>query len=254
MDMGLSGKVVVITGATAGLGKACIPVFLAEGCKVAVCGRDEKKIAAVRAEYPEILALRADASKRQDLEQLARETASAFGGIDIWVNNAGIIGAGKALLDLSEEQWDATMDTNFKGVFIATQVAVPFLVQRGGGVIVNASSIAATMPAAGSGAYGASKAGVSVLTKIFAAELAPKNIRVVEYVPAVFDTDMNAKRLADAPQEVLAPIALRRAGRPEELAPAIVFLASDKATYITGTGLSVTGGKFCVQNPALPWN
>ena len=254
MDMGLQGKVVVITGATAGLGKACIPVFLAEGCKVTVCGRNEEKIAAVRAEYPEILALCADVSNRQDLERLAQETVRTFGGIDIWVNNAGIIGTAKALQDLSEEQWDETMNINFKGVFIATQVATPFLTRRGGGVIVNASSLAATMPAAGNGAYGASKAGVSALTKIFAAELAPKNIRVVEYIPAVFDTDMNAKRIANAPQEVLAPIALRRIGSPEELASAIVFLASNKAAYITGTGLPVTGGKFCVQNPASPWN
>ena len=254
MDTGLQGKVAVITGGAAGLGKACIPAFLAEGCKVAVCDLDEKKIAAVKTEYPDILAVRADISKRPELEYLASETAKVFGGIDIWINNAGFIGARNSLLDLDEDQWDTTMDVNFKGVFMATKVAAPYLKQRGGGVIINASSFAAIMPVAGYGAYGASKSGVSALTRVFAAELAPMNIRVVEYAPAVFDTAMNADNIANAKQALLAPIALRRVGMPEELAPAIVFLASSKASYITGTGLPVTGGKFCVQNPAVPWN
>ena len=253
MDMGLEGKVVVITGATAGLGKGFIPAFLAEGCKVAVCGRDEKRCAVVRAEYPDILVVRADVAKQADLEHLAEETVKAFGGIDIWINNAGVIGEAKMLLETSADQWDATMDVNFKGVFVATKIAAPYLARRGGGVIINASSFAVLMPAAGGGAYAASKAGVSALTKVFAAELAPKNIRVVEYVPAVFDTAMNANRIANAREALLAPIALRRFGAPEDLAPAIVFLASDKAAYITGTGLPVTGGKFCVQNAESCW-
>ena len=252
MDLGLKGKVVVVTGGTAGLGKALIPAFLAEGCKVAVCGRSEKTNAEVRAEYPEALIVRADVAQRQDVEALAARVAETYGGIDVWINNAGI-GADVALMSLSDEQWDMTMAVNFKGVFVATKVVVPYLEKRGGGVIINASSFAAIMPSAGSGAYAASKAGVCTLTRVFAAELAPKNIRVVDYTPGVFDTPMNTDRIAKASAQLLDPIALRRFGKAGDLAPAIVFLASDKAAYITGTTMPVTGGKFCVQNPASPW-
>ena len=252
MDLGLQGKVVVITGGTAGIGKDFVPAFLAEGCKVAVCGRNEETNAAVRKEFPGVLVVRADASSADDVSHLAAETAKTFGGIDVWINNAGTL-IGSSLLDMAEEDFDAIMAVNAKGVFLGSRISAPYLEKRGGGVIINASSFAATIPSAGSGAYAASKMAVEGLTQVFAAELAPKNIRVVSYQPGVITTAMNQARLEKNKQETLAPIALQRFAGPEEVTPAVLFLASKQASYITGTGISVDGGKFCVQNAQAPW-
>lgn len=252
MDLGLQGKVVVITGGTAGFGKAFIAPFQAEGAKVVVCGRNEATNSAVQAEYPDALVVRADVGKPHDLRQLAEAAVQKFGGVDVWINNAGILTEAK-LMDMSEEAWDTLMDINFKSVFTGTKVAVPYLEKRGGGVIINACSFANVIPSAGSGAYAASKAGVSALTRVFAAELAPRNIRVVDYTPGVFDTPMNQARIEKNRAQLLDPIPLRRFGLSEELAAAVVFLASKQASYMTGTTLAVTGGKFCVQNPASAW-
>ncbi len=253
MDLGLHGKVVVITGATAGIGKSLIPAFLSEGCAVAVCGRNEQTNEAVRREFPDILVVRADVSRHEDMERLASETAKTFGGIDVWVNNAGILLAG-ALLDMPEADFDKTLEINVKGVFLGTRAATPYLKKRGGGVIINASSFATLMPSAGSGAYAASKMAVNALTQVFAAELAPQNIRVVSYIPGVITTAMNTDRIAENAPQMLDSIALRRFGAPEEVAPAVVFLASQQASYITGASVAMTGGKFCVQNPQAPWS
>jgi NAD(P)-dependent dehydrogenase (short-subunit alcohol dehydrogenase family) len=252
MDLGLKDKVVVITGGTAGLGKGLIPAFLAEGCKVAACGRTEATNAAVQREFPAALIIRADAASRQDVEALAAAAARAYGGIDIWINNAGILVNG-LLTEMTEEQWDTLMRVNLTGVFTGTRTAAPYLTQRGGGVIINASSFASVIPSVASGAYAASKAGVSSLTRTFAAELAPRNIRVVEYIPGVFDTPMNERAIETSRENLLRPIPLRRFGEARDLAPAVVFLASDKAAYITGTSMVVSGGKFCVQNPQQAW-
>jgi NAD(P)-dependent dehydrogenase (short-subunit alcohol dehydrogenase family) len=120
-------------------------------------------------------------------------------------------------------------------------------------VIINASSFASVIPSVASGAYAASKAGVSSLTRTFAAELAPGNIRVVDYIPGVFDTPMNERAIETSRENLLRPIPLRRFGEARDLASAVVFLASDRAAYITGTSMMVSGGKFCVQNPQQAW-
>lgn len=252
MDLGLKDKVVVITGGTAGIGKGLVPAFLAEGCKVAVCGRNPATNDKLKQEYPDVLVVRADVSKLEDLSRLAEETVVAFGGIDVWINNAGIMTQGN-LIDIKESDLDALLNINVKGVFMGTRVAVPYLEKRGGGVVINASSFSTVLPSAGSGAYAASKMAVNALTQAFAAELAPRNIRVVSYIPGVFDTPMNVNWIANCGDQLIQPIALHRYGLPEEIAPAVVFLASNKAGYITGTAMQVTGGKFCVQNPAACW-
>ena len=252
MDMGLKGKVVAITGATAGIGKGLIPAFLAEGCQVAVCGRNEATCAAVQAEYPDVAVFRADVAKTADIQAFAAQTAARFGGIDVWINNAGVL-ITSLLTEMAEQDWDTMMDVNLKGVFIGCRTAVPYLQKRGGGVIINASSFASIMPSARSGAYAASKFGVNALTRTFAAELAPHNIRVVAYIPGIFDTPMNTTGLATRRAELTSQIALNRVGHNEDIAPAVVFLASPKAGYITGSSMEITGGKFCVQNPYSVW-
>lgn len=252
MDMGLNGKVVVITGGTSGFGKSFIPAFQAEGCHVAVCGRNAKVNAEIAAEYPDILAVQADVTREEDMRRLAEEAERRFGGIDIWINNAGITGSAP-LMDMPLEDWDRMMNINLRAVLLCTRVAAPYLERRGGGVILNASSFASIIPSAFAGAYSVSKIGVNTLTAVFAAELAPKNIRVAAYAPGMFNTPMNTTAIAANAEKLRAPVALRRFGEVEEIAPAVVFLASQHASFITGTILTVSGGKLCVQNPQAVW-
>ncbi|MEL7636038.1 SDR family NAD(P)-dependent oxidoreductase [Sporomusa sphaeroides] len=256
MDVNLAGKVAVITGGTAGIGEACVQAFLQEGCKVAVCGRSQEKLerlkAAMKAQGWEILACQADAANQQEISAFAQTVFDSYGKLDIWVNNAGISLKAK-LMDMTEADWDTILAVNLKSVFLGAQAAARYMRQGKGGVILNASSYAAVIPSAGGGAYAASKAAISSLTRTLAAELAPYNIRVNGYIPGVIDTQMNSRRLAEQPAETLGQIALNRVGAANEVAAGIVFLASDAASYITGTDLEISGGKFAVQIPGDPW-
>ena len=247
MDLGLKDKVVVITGGTQGIGRALVSAFLEEGCRVAACGRDPDRVKALARDCPEVLALPADVGRAEDLRNLAARAAERFGGVDVWINNAGMSCHG-SLMDLDEAAWDRAMDVNLKSVFLGARIAVPYLEKRGGGVILNASSLASLLPGAQRGAYCAAKAGINVLTRVLAAELAPRNIRVVAYLPGMIEVPRLQKRLASEKDKLVRDIPLRRCGRPEEVASTVVFLASERASYITGVCVPVTGGKFCVQN------
>lgn len=256
MDLQLTGKVVVITGGAAGIGAACAAAFLQEGCQVAICGRSQEKLDAFKASMVEagyeLFGCVADVANQQALEEFAQQVYAKYGRIDIWVNNAGISHKTK-LLEMAATDWDKVMDINLKSVFLGAQVAARYMRKGEGGVILNASSYAAVIPSAGGGAYAASKAAVSSLTRTLAAELAPYNIRVNGYIPGVIATQMNSKRLAEQPGATLGQIALNRAGDAKEVAAGLVFLASGAASYITGTDLEISGGKFAVQIPGEPW-
>lgn len=256
MDLQLTGKVVVITGGAAGIGAACAAAFLQEGCQVAICGRSQEKLDAFKASMVqagyELFDCVADVANQQALEEFAQQVYAKYGRIDIWVNNAGISHKTK-LLEMAATDWDKVMDINLKSVFLGAQVAARYMRKGEGGVILNASSYAAVIPSAGGGAYAASKAAVSSLTRTLAAELAPYNIRVNGYIPGVIATQMNSKRLAEQPGATLGQIALNRAGDAKEVAAGLVFLASGAASYITGTDLEISGGKFAVQIPGEPW-
>ena len=256
MDLQLTGKVVVITGGAAGIGAACAAAFLQEGCQVAICGRSQEKLDAFKARIVaagyELFGCVADVANQQALEEFAQQVYAKYGRIDIWVNNAGISHKTK-LLEMAATDWDKVMDINLKSVFLGAQVAARYMRKGEGGVILNASSYAAVIPSAGGGAYAASKAAVSSLTRTLAAELAPYNIRVNGYIPGVIATQMNSKRLAEQPGATLGQIALNRAGDAKEVAAGLVFLASGAASYITGTDLEISGGKFAVQIPGEPW-
>jgi 3-oxoacyl-[acyl-carrier protein] reductase len=248
--------VAVVTGGSAGIGKACALALAAEGCQIAICGRTKHKLDVTNGEfsasgYPVFTAV-ADVSLEDDVELFARGIYDQFGRIDIWVNNAGIA-MRSPILAMSGEQWDDLMRTNLKSVFLGSKAAVRYMKASGGGVILNASSFGSVIPVAGAGAYAASKAAVSSLTRSLAAEVAPYNIRVNAYIPGVIVTDMNASRIALSGTQLASQIALNRMGTPEEVAAAVVFLASDAARYITGTEIEVSGGKFSVQNPSAPW-
>lgn len=255
MKLNLENRVVVITGGTVGIGLACAEAFLAEGCKVAVCARNEDKLAAFRAAYAgrPVLALRADAAEAEDMRRLAEAAVAEFGALDVWVNNAGVYPKG-TLEEMPLDLWRETFRINVDGVLHGARAAIPHLRERGRGVIINAASFAAYMPTAGRGAYGITKAAVQHLTKVLGAELAPDNIRVVSYLPGFVATDLTLPVMGEyESNRIQMQSAQNRYGRPEEIAPVVVFLASDAAGFITGSGIEVSGGKYCVQNPYMPW-
>ncbi|MDR3588142.1 MAG: SDR family NAD(P)-dependent oxidoreductase [Negativicutes bacterium] len=256
MELGLSGKVAVITGGGTGIGKACALAFAAEGCKLAICGRDQGKLAAAKKEFAacghELFTLAADASVEKQLGAFAQQVVEQYGKIDIWVNNAGV-SPKRRLVEMSGDEWDDVMRINLKSVFAGSKIAAQYMKESGGGVILNASSITAAMPLATGGAYAATKTAIVSLTKSLAAELAPYGIRVNAYMPGFIRTEMNKERAAQQEAHLISQIALHRLGTPEDVAPAVVFLASGLAGYITGAALEISGGKFVIQNPDVPW-
>ena len=256
MELGLKGKVVVITGGTAGIGAACAIGFCREGAAVAVCGRTQKRIEAFNQECHAagvtVFAAQADAGNIEELQRFADEVLGQYGHIDIWINNAGI-NIGKKLMDITLSDWEKMVRVNLTGVLFGTQIAARAMGEKGG-VILNASSYASLVPSVGGTMYGATKAAVTNMTKTMAAELAPQHIRVNAYVPGVIDTPMNAHRIAaDITGSLIDAIALHRVGSPEEMAKFLIFLASDAASYITGTTIEVSGSKYAVQNSNVLW-
>jgi 3-oxoacyl-[acyl-carrier protein] reductase len=255
MDLHLKDKVVVITGGATGIGFACAIGFLREGCKVAICGRSREKLqsAKMRAQALgcELLTCTADVSVVSDVENFAAYVCTHYGKIDVWINNAGMV-IFKTLLEMSEAEWDQIVAVNLKSVFIGCRVASRHMEEHGG-VILNAASFAAIIPSAGSGAYAATKSAILSLTRTLAAELAPSNIRVNAYVPGVIRTEMNSERIEQCESSLKGQIALNEVADADDVVPAIVFLASKAAKYITGTAIEVSGGKLCVQNPDYAW-
>ena len=255
MKLNLKGKIVVITGGTEGIGKSCVIAFLEEGCSVAVCGRSLDKLEAFRKEFDgrPVLAVQADVSKPEEMERFAAAVAEHFGGIDVWVNNAGIYPKGY-LAEMPLDLWQKTFDINVSGVLYGSRAAIPYMKKRGKGVILNAASFATIMPTGGRGAYGITKAAVGHLTKVLGAELAPDNIRVAAYMPGFVATELTAPVIGEYEGNAIKrQVAQNRYGTPEEIAPLVVFLASDAASFITGSGVEASGGKYCVQNPYAAW-
>ena len=256
MDLGLTGKVVVITGGGSGIGLASALAFAREGARVAICGRSQKKLDEAAAEFSkEGLAVYTgicDVTDSADAAAFAEKVTQAVGPIDVWVNNAGSNQI-KSLIDYDDANIEQMVSINLKSFIICTNVAARAMKGRGG-VILNASSFAAVMPNAGRGVYSACKAAVLNLTRTYAAELAADHIRVVAYIPGQIATAMTRSVEAVIGTETLVRnIAMRRLGTPEDLAKPIVFLASDAAAYINGSALEVIGAKFAVQNPGYSW-
>lgn len=255
MKLNLEDKVVVITGGTVGIGRACVDAFLAEKCKVVVCARNEDKLAAFRSDYAggQVLAFRADTSEPEDMRRLAEAAVAGFGGLDVWVNNAGVYPKGN-LEDMPLDLWRQTFRINVDGVLYGARAAIPYMRERKKGVIINAASFATLMPTAGRGAYGVTKAAVHHMTKVLGAELAPDKIRVVSYMPGFVATELTAPVIGEYEGDAIKQqVAQHRYGQPEEIASVVVFLASDAASFITGSGIEASGGKYCVQNPFAAW-
>ena len=246
----LSGKVILITGASRGIGRATAILAARAGATVAVnftkAKAEAEKVVAEIAEAGGLAAaFQADVSRYADVENMAAEIFKLFGHVDVLVNNAGIWTYG-AIDSMPEHVWDETMAINLKSVYNCCRVIVPHMKARHQGVIINVASTAGQRGEAFHSHYAATKGAIISFTKSLAPELAPHNILVNCVAPGWVATDMSNDAIAAEGEKITAIIPLRRAGNPEEIAGPILFLASGLASYITGEILNVNGGNVLV--------
>jgi 3-oxoacyl-[acyl-carrier protein] reductase len=241
-SISLDGKVAFVTGSTRGIGLAIAQAYHAAGAKVAIVGRDAERARAVAAELGDRTAgVGCDVAVAQQVEAALAAAESALGPIDILVNNAGLT-RDNLLLRLTEADWDAVLDANLKGAFHTTRTVVKGMMKRRSGRIINVTSIVGLVGNKGQANYAASKAGLIGFTKSVAKEYAGRGILANCIAPGYIETDMTSNLPDAAKATLLEDIALGRLGRPEDVAHAALFLASDLAAYITGQVLVVDGG------------
>ncbi len=243
-------KVALITGSTSGIGRSCSKLFATEGAKVVLAGRDEKTLDTIKRELDngtDCSYLPGDITDNKYRKALIDFTIETYGRIDVLVNSAGIIASG-SIEDTSMEEYDKMMDINLRSIFHLIQLAIPHLeIYRGN--IVNVSSITGTRVFPGVIAYCISKAGLDQLTRAAALELAPKNIRVNGINPGVVETNlhlrsgMNSEKYNEFKEHGKTTHPLGRIGQPEDIANLITFLASEKASWITGVTYGIDGGR-----------
>jgi len=249
MTAELEGKVALVTGGTSGIGRDTAVLFAKAGARVVVAGRRElegnETIELIRAAGGDGLFVKADVSKTAEVDALVQKAVEKFGRLDFAFNNAGIEGVWVPIAKQTEEDWDRTIGINLKGVWLCLKYEIrQMLKQGGGGAIVNMSSVTGLVGAGGAAAYSASKHGVIGLTKSAALETAKSGIRINAVCPAVIETPMG-KRLFGAPavhKAVLNSHPIGRFGRPEEIAEAVVWMCSDRASFMTGQCLVLDGG------------
>ncbi|AIY88412.1 MULTISPECIES: 3-oxoacyl-[acyl-carrier-protein] reductase [unclassified Thermotoga] len=243
--MRLEGKVCLITGAASGIGKATTLLFAQEGATV-IAGDISKENLDSLVKEAEGLPGKVDpyvlnVADRDQIKEVVEKVVQKYGRIDVLVNNAGIT-KDALLVRMKEEDWDAVINVNLKGVFNVTQMVVPYMIKQRNGSIVNVSSVVGIYGNPGQTNYAASKAGVIGMTKTWAKELAGRNIRVNAVAPGFIETPMTEKLPEKAREAALSRIPLGRFGKPEEVAQVILFLASDESSYVTGQVIGIDGG------------
>ena len=249
MGTELEGKVGLVTGGTSGIGRDTAVLFAKAGAKVVVAGRRElegrETVELVRAAGGDGLFVKADVSKAHEVDTLIQKAGERFGRLDVAFNNAGIEGVWVPIIRQSEEDWDRTIDINLKGVWLSLKYEIrQMLKQGGGGAIVNMASVAGWIGSAGAATYCASKHGVMGLTKSAALETARSGIRINVVCPAVIETPMG-ERIFGAPEMKKYALGLHPIGRfgtPTEVAEAVVWMCSDRASFMTGQSLVLDGG------------
>jgi 3-oxoacyl-[acyl-carrier protein] reductase len=247
--MDLKGKVAIVTGSTRGIGRGIAHRFARDGAKITVNGvTNKEKGAAVAAEIKEAggeaTVVMADVSQREQAEQLIAETINAFGKVDILVSNAGIV-IDKPFVESLDEDWERAINTNLRGFFNVSRAVLPHMLERKYGRIIATGSCITEIADFGGNKYSvctASKGGIVMMLRPMAAELAPQGITVNAVSPGYIATEMFDEIDAQGLEEALKIIPMRRYGKPEEIAAAMAFLASDDAAYITGQVLRVNGG------------
>lgn len=243
----LKGKVAIVTGAAKGMGKAHSLKLSGAGAKVVLSDIDIAGCQLVADEIKKLrgesLVVKCDTSKKAEIDNLVAETIKKFGKIDILVNNAGIYPF-EPFLQMPEVNFQRVIDINLKGYFLMAQACANEMVKQKSGSIINITSVAATMGFAGLAHYCASKGGVTAMSKAMALELAPLGIRINNIAPGAIDTPgaSNAQMTDEQKAAMLAPIPMKREGNSEEIANAVLFLASDESSYMTGSTMVVDGG------------
>ena len=247
MQLDFSGRVAIVTGASRGIGKAIALALAGSGAAVVAVARGDQGQAtadAIVAAGGKAIGRSVDVGDGAAVDALVKEAVEAFGKVDILVNNAGITRDG-LLLRMKRDDWDAVLQTNLTGAFVCSQAAIKVMIRQRYGRIVNISSVVGQTGNAGQANYAASKAGLIGFTKSLAREVASRNITANVVAPGFIDTDMT-RAVPEAVQKAwLEGIPVGRLGSPEDIANAVCFLASEKASYITGHVLAVNGGMYC---------
>jgi NAD(P)-dependent dehydrogenase (short-subunit alcohol dehydrogenase family) len=248
----LNGKVAIVTGSASGFGRATAKLFAEAGASVVLASRRADKLHIIADEIAaksgNVLIVPTDVTVEAQVKHLVEQSLDRFGRIEVLVNNAGIL-TRTPVPDTTEDEWYSLIDTNLKGPFLCCKHVLPVMLRQGRGNIVNIASYLGQF--AGSGntpVYGATKGGVIALTKALAVKYGPQQIRVNAIAPAFIKTDLNRNVIEDAPdpvakeQEVAAPYPLKRLGKPEDVAAAALYFASDASNWVTGAVLLVDGG------------
>jgi 3-oxoacyl-[acyl-carrier protein] reductase len=248
MQVSLKDKVALVTGGSRGIGRACAVALARAGAQVAYtyAGNEaaaQQAVALIEKEGGQARALKFDVADTAACAGAVDQVVQELGRLDVLVNNAGVAVDG-LVMRVKDDDWDKQLDTNLKGPFALIRAASRPMMKQKGGSIINLTSVVGEMGNAGQVAYSSSKAGLIGLTKSVARELASRNIRVNAVSPGFIDTDMTAKVSAEARAKMMEGIPLQRLGSPEDVANAVVFLASDLAGYITGEVLKVNGGMY----------
>jgi NAD(P)-dependent dehydrogenase (short-subunit alcohol dehydrogenase family) len=246
----LKNKVAIITGARRGMGRTHALVLARAGAKVVVSDislEDCQKVAdEIEKNKGEALAVKCDVTKKEEVDAMVKAAVDKWGKVDVLVNNAGICQF-KPFLELTEEEWDRTLDINLKGYFLCAQAAAKEMAKQKSGVIINIASVAMGQVGVGFATlahYSASKGGIVGMTETLAIELGPHNIRVNAIAPGAIETPMidPVKQDPKAMEGILARVPLHRVGKPEEVSNLVLFLASDESSYMTGSTVVVDGG------------
>lgn len=246
----LEGKVIIVTGASTGIGAESAVYFAAQGAKVVASSRrddlGQALVDKIKAQGGEATWVHADVKSEAEVQAMVQKTVATYGRLDGAYNNAGI-NIAKPLVELTEQDWDNTLDTNLKGMFLCMKHQILAMLATGGGSIVNCSSIGAIRSAPGLAAYSASKGGINALVRAAALEYGEKNIRVNTINPGVIETEMavdfwHIKQVAQMRAVAAGMAALNRIGKPSEIAQAVGFLLSDGASFITGQDITIDGG------------
>jgi 3-oxoacyl-[acyl-carrier protein] reductase len=249
-NLRLKGKMALVTGGRRGIGRAISLELASAGADIAIADIviDDGRLEGVAAEIEKMgrrcLAIRADISARSDVEKMVRGAMKEFGRINILVNCAGVWIPGQTLIETPEENWDKVIDTNLKGTYFCCQAVGKVMVGQASGNIINLSSQVGLNPGTGAGAYSISKAGIIMLTRQLALELAGENIRVNALAPGIVKTDFNIDlwKNPEAERQISLGVPLGRLAEPEDIARAALFLASEESSYITGAVIPVDGG------------